>query len=105
MGLLFLTPIWFLYANVLILAVSSFPRPSLRYDCGTSDQGMKGSMVEQGRFAWAASGQMLAFVSSTKSNAVWKPRIPGDSTQSSETDRNSHWNNHVANVHWQVILL
>ena len=69
-----------------------------RFECGTSSQGVKGSMVEEGNFVWSGKGQFSASISSTETNAVWKPRLPGDT--SGDADKSSNWNNHYGGVHY-----
>ena len=69
-----------------------------RFECGTSVQGVKGSMVDTGSFSWAGESRFSATIKMTKTNAVWKPRLPGDSS-GSDSDTNSAWTNHYSRTH------
>jgi len=72
-----------------------------RYECGTSIQGVKGSLVDKGKFSWTRPGDFSATVSSTSKSdgLVWKPRLPGDSARS-DADGKSFWNNHYNGAHF-----
>ena len=60
-----------------------------RFDCGTSSQGVKGTMVEEGEFNWVGKGHFFASVSSTKSNAKRMPKLPGNTARA---HKDAFWN-------------
>jgi hypothetical protein len=71
-----------------------------RYDCGTSDQGVVGFVIQAGTFNWPAGGTLSATgVSTVSENVVWVPRLPGDA-DTANVDASSFWNNHYSSVHY-----